>query len=175
MSDEQQAPAGAVRDRAYLPAGYGVPQSDEGLLPWSWARERLEQALLYWVMTVRPNGRPHASPIWGVWVGDCFYFEGGPDTRRGRNLAANPAVGVHMERGDDIVMVEGTAAEIPHPDPDLVTTLVEAFTSKYEPAHNYRPDPAMWEGGGLYVVQPQVVLAWGAFPTTVTRWRFAAE
>ena len=173
MADEQHAPVGAVRDRAQMPTGYGVPQSDEGLLPWSWAQERLEGALLYWVMTVRPDGRPHATPIWGVWVDDRYYFEGGPDTRRGRNLAANPAVGVHLERGDDVVIIEGTAEEIKGPDPALAATLVEAFGAKYEPTHNYRPDPTGWDAGGLYVVRPHVVLAWGEFPKTVTRWQFA--
>src|SRR5262245_32938031 len=127
MSDEQSAPRGAVRDRAQMPEGYGVPKSDEGLLPWSWAQQRLEQALVYWVRSVRPDGRPHATPIWGVWVDDQFYFEGGPDTRRGRNLAANPAVGVRLERGDDVVIVEGTAEEIAHPDPALAATLVEVI------------------------------------------------
>jgi hypothetical protein len=173
MSDEQQHPQGAVRDRARMPEGYGVPKSDAGLLPWSWAQERLEQALLYWVMTVRPDGRPHATPIWGAWVEDRFYFEGGPDTRRGRNLAANPAVGVHIERGDDVVIIEGMAEEITRPDPALAARLVAAFGAKYEPKYNYRPDPALWDGGGLYVVRPRVVLAWGEFPRTVTRWRFA--
>ena len=55
---------------------YGIPDTPEGLLPWSWARERLEQALTYWIATVRPEGRPHVMPSWGAWVGDRFYFEG---------------------------------------------------------------------------------------------------
>ena len=175
MLEEQQPREQVVRDRPDLPAVYGVPKGHKGLLPWSWARERLAQATIYWVMTVRKDGRPHAVPTWGAWVADRFYFEGGPDTRRGRNIAANPAVGVHLERGEDVVIIEGTAEEITRPDPTLAATLVEVFGAKYEPKYNYRPDPAGWDKGGLYLVRPQVVLAWGEFPKTVTRWRFADE
>ena len=54
--------------RPVMPAGYGVPESDEGLLPWSWAVERLESARNYWFGTTRPDGRPHAMPAWAVWL-----------------------------------------------------------------------------------------------------------
>jgi nitroimidazol reductase NimA-like FMN-containing flavoprotein (pyridoxamine 5'-phosphate oxidase superfamily) len=159
-------------DRPVLPQGYGVPKDDKGLLPWSWAVERLSAAINYWVGTTRPDGRPHAAPVWGVWLDDAFYFEGGPDTRRGRNLAANPAVVVHIERGDEIVIVEGSAAEITPPDPTLAARLVATWGAKYEPQYKYRPDPKGWDEGGLYVVQPRVVIGWAAFPTTTTRWHF---
>ena len=158
-------------DRPRMPEGYGIPQGDEGLLPWSWARERLEQAPLYWLGTTRPDGRPHAMPIWGAWVDDAFYFEGGPDTRRGRNLAANPAIVVHVERGDDVVIVEGEARDV-RPDAVLAARVAEAFGVKYLPKYDSRPDPASWDEGGLYVVHPHVVFGWGQFPTTATRWRF---
>src|SRR5262249_59267329 len=78
--------------RPHIP-DYGIPDTPEGLLPWSWARERLEQALTYWIATVRPEGRPHMMPSWGAWVGDRFFFEGGPRTRRGRDIAPNPGGG----------------------------------------------------------------------------------
>ncbi len=76
-----------------MPEGYGVPETDEGLLDWSWAVTRLESALNYWFATTRPDGRPHAMPAWAVWLDAALYFEGSPMTRRARNLAANPAVG----------------------------------------------------------------------------------
>src|SRR5689334_7792282 len=75
-------------DRPVLPQGYGVPADPAGMLPWSWAEALLSAAINYWVGTTRPNGRPHAVPIWGVWLDTAFWFEGGPTTRRGRNLAA---------------------------------------------------------------------------------------
>jgi nitroimidazol reductase NimA-like FMN-containing flavoprotein (pyridoxamine 5'-phosphate oxidase superfamily) len=166
---EEQPTGRVVRDRPDLPAGYGVPKSGKGLLPWSWARERLEQAAIYWVLTGRPAGRPHAIPIWGSWLADRFYFGASAETRRGRNLATNPAVNVHIERGEAVVIVEGRAAEIV-PDPALAAQLVADTAAKYQ----YRTDPADWQKGGLYVVRPQVVLAWSRFPRDATRWRFAA-
>ncbi len=156
------------RSRPALPEGYGVPASEKGMLPWSWATERLAGAHLYWVGTTRPDGRPHAVPIWGAWVDGAFYFEGSPETRRGRNLTANPAVAVHIERGDDVVIVEGVAEEVVGPDPTLAARIAGAFAAKY----GYRPDAASWNSGGLYAVRPRVAFAWSEFPKTTTRWRF---
>ena len=169
QSGEHAAPA---PDRPRMPAGYGVPASDEGMLPWSHASELLGSALIYWIGSTRPDGRPHAMPLWGAWVDETFYFEGGRDTRRGRNLAANPAVVVHVERGDDIVILEGTAEEIAGPDPALAARLVDAFAAKYHARYGYRPEPEQWREGGLYTVRPRVAFAWNAFPQTTTRYRF---
>ena len=87
----------------------------------------------------------------------------------GRNLATNPAVGIHLESGDEVVIVEGRAEEIV-PDPALAARLVEDTLTKYK----NRTDPADWQKGGLYVVRPQVVLAWGQSLKDPTRWRFGA-
>ena len=169
MSEAQQPPGLIAHDRPDLPAVYGVPRGKKRLLPWSWAQERLAQAAIYWVMTVRPDGRPHAIPTWGSWLDDRFYFGASAETRRGRNLATNPAVGIHLESGDEVVIVEGRAEEIV-PDPALAARLVEDTLTTYK----NRTDPADWQKGGLYVVRPQVVLAWGQSLKDPTRWRFGA-
>ena len=93
-------------DRPHVP-GYGIPASTDGLLPWSWAVERLEAAIVYWLATTGADGAPHLIPIWGAWVGDRWYVEGGP-TRWQRNLRENPQVAIHIEIGDEVVIVEGT-------------------------------------------------------------------
>jgi nitroimidazol reductase NimA-like FMN-containing flavoprotein (pyridoxamine 5'-phosphate oxidase superfamily) len=147
-----------------MPEGYGVPKDDKGMMPWSKAREALEQARLYWVGTTRPDGRPHAVPIWGAWVDDTFYFEGSPETRRGRNLAANPAIVVHIERGDLAVIVEGVAEVLPELDPALFARIVDSFKARY----NYQPETS----AGMYAVRAKAVLAWDVFPTSVTKWTF---
>ena len=109
---ERQPRAG----RPTMPEGYGVPDTEEGVLDWSWAEERLEQALNYWFATTRPDGRPHAMPAWAVWLDGTVYFEGSPLTRRARNIAENPAVVVHLESGDDVVILEGEAHEVGKPE-----------------------------------------------------------
>src|SRR6476660_6228604 len=85
-----------TRDRPVMPEGYGVPETDEGLLAWDWAVERLEQARNYWFSTTRPDGRAHAMPAWAVWLNGILYFEGSPLTRRARNVTANPFLVVHL-------------------------------------------------------------------------------
>jgi nitroimidazol reductase NimA-like FMN-containing flavoprotein (pyridoxamine 5'-phosphate oxidase superfamily) len=100
-------------DRLHIP-GYGIPTSRAGLLPWSWAQEHLERALVYWLATSAPDGRPHLIPIWGAWVDDRWYVEGG-QTRWQRNLRANPQLAIHVEFGSEVVIVEGTAAELVAP------------------------------------------------------------
>ena len=159
--------------RPHMP-GYGVPKRKAGMLPWSHVAERLEQALNYWVCTTRPDGRPHAVPVWGAWVDETFYFEGGG--RKVRNLKTNPAVVVHLESGGDVVILEGVTEEISKPDRALFARIDNAYAAKYDykPSDNVTsPDEQPYPEGGLYAVRPRVVFAWSKFLQDATRWRFA--
>ena len=166
---QEQTRTGVRRGRPHMPKGYGVPEDDQGLLDWTHVQERMTAARHYWICTSRPDGRPHATPIWGVWVDDVLYIEGAPETRRGRNIAANPAVSAHLESGEDVLILEGEAHEIVQPDKTLAARLVEAYGEKYAYA-GYRPTPQNWDSGGLYAIQPRVVIAWTKFPQDATRW-----
>ena len=159
-------------DRPLMPPGYGVPESTDGLLDWSWAVERLEPALNYWFSTTRPDNRPHAMPAWGVWLDDALYFEGSPATRRARNLAENPSLVVHLESGDEVVVLEGRAEDATKPPTETAERLA-AFGTKYgDTRWQYRPAPDQWDGGGLWLLRPAVAFGWSDFPRDVTRWRF---
>jgi nitroimidazol reductase NimA-like FMN-containing flavoprotein (pyridoxamine 5'-phosphate oxidase superfamily) len=70
--------------------GYGISESAEGMLPWSWAEERLSDSRNYWVASTRPDGRPHLMPVWAVWVGDALYFSTARTSTKARNLFASP-------------------------------------------------------------------------------------
>jgi nitroimidazol reductase NimA-like FMN-containing flavoprotein (pyridoxamine 5'-phosphate oxidase superfamily) len=150
-----------------------VPETDEGMLEWSWAVEQLTSARNYWFSTTRPDGRPHAMPAWAVWLDDALYFDGSPETRRGRNLTHNPAISVHLESGDQVVVLEGNATEAGRPEPAFALRLVEAFSTKYGPSHDYKPEPDTWDNGGLWILRPKVAFGWDAFPTALTRWQFS--
>lgn len=165
-SSAQEQPSGRAKPKVSRPhiPGYGIPKSDEGLLPWSHVAERLERARNYWVGTAGADGRPHAVPVWGAWVDGGLYFGGGPRTQR--NLAANPAVVVHLESGEDVVILEGVATEFTNPDPALVERVDDAFAAKYD---GFRP------GGGGYVLRPSIVFAWSKFPNDATRWVFGDD
>jgi hypothetical protein len=138
-----------------IPDGYGVPRTAKGLLPWSWARERLEQALGYWLVTIRPDGSPHAIPTWGAWVDERFYCEGSPETFYARNVARDPRVVVHLESVDVVVTVNGTARELRAPGKELAAGIVKGY-AKYRDAKNYEADPANWRDGGLFEVTPPI-------------------
>jgi hypothetical protein len=103
----------AERSRPYAP-GYGIPTDAKGLLPWSVVEERMIAAREYWVATVHPAGRPHLTPVWGLWVDGAFYFGSDPQTRKARDLAENPSVAVHPV-GEDMLVLEGIAAVITDP------------------------------------------------------------
>jgi PPOX class probable F420-dependent enzyme len=130
----------------------------------------------YWVGTTRPDGRPHATPVWGVWVDETFYFGTGERSRKGRNLAAYPHLVVHLESGDDVVILEGVAEVITDPDPDLSARIADAYASKYldpETGEEFRPGSAE----GMFSVCPRVVFAWleNDFPRTASRWFFGGS
>jgi general stress protein 26 len=133
------------------------------MLSWDHVEERMAVARNYWVSTVRPDGRPHLSLVWGLWVDGAFYFGSGPQTRKVRNLSENPHVALHPE-GDDVVILEGVAERITDPDPALAEKVFAASTAKYGMgSHDIE---------GSYAVRPLVVFAWTDFPSTATRWVF---
>jgi hypothetical protein len=152
--------------RPYVP-GYGIPTSIKGTLPWSHVIERMEKSRNYWVGTVGPDGRPHVVPVWGVWdaARGTLYFGGGPDTRWSRNLTANPQVTVHLESGDDVVILEGVVERITDPNHPLVTPIDDAYEAKYQMRH----------GTPFWVLRPRVAFAWSKFPNNATRWLFGDD
>jgi hypothetical protein len=154
--------------RPYMP-GYGIldPGAGKGLLPWSWAAERLTQAHTYWVATTRPDGRPHLMPVWGIWLDDGFYFSTGRPSRKARNLAANPQGVVSVEVGDAAIIAEGIVEQSDHPE--LLRRFAGDYGAKYQ-----------WDMEGfsepVYVLRPAVAFAFisgtGEFTGTATRWIF---
>jgi len=99
--------------RPYMP-GYGIaaPEAGTGLLPWSWAAERLTASHDYWVATVCPDGRPHVMPVWAVWDGGCLWFSSSPDSRKARNLARDPRTTVTTDDPSEPVVLEAEVTRI---------------------------------------------------------------
>ncbi|CAN5635146.1 pyridoxamine 5'-phosphate oxidase family protein [soil metagenome] len=152
---------------------YGIRREEEGMLPWAWVSERMTASRNYWISTTRPDGKPHAAPVWGVWVDETLYFGTSPNSRKARNLAHNPDVVVHLESGDEAVIMEGVAEELTAPDPSLSRRIVDTYAAKYvdpESGDEFR----LGSAEGLKAVSPGVVFAWleNDFPRTATRWVF---
>jgi nitroimidazol reductase NimA-like FMN-containing flavoprotein (pyridoxamine 5'-phosphate oxidase superfamily) len=156
-------------DRPHVP-GYGIPETLDGILPWSWAAERLERAIVYWLATTGSDLTPHVIPIWGAWVDGRWYVEGGP-TRWQRNLRENPQLAIHIEIGDEVVIVEGTATELTAPAAPLSDRILAGY-AKYKAAEDYEASADHWTAGGLWELRPIKAFAWSDFPTDMTRYRF---
>jgi Pyridoxamine 5'-phosphate oxidase len=75
---------------------------------------RLAPARNYWLCTTTPSGAPHAAPVWGV-TGGTRYLYNERHTIKARNLATDPRDVVHLESGEDVVIVRGTAADLGAP------------------------------------------------------------
>ena len=147
--------------------GYGIVGETEGrgLLPWSWAQSRLERGWNYWLVTTRPDGRPHMMPVWGLWWQGAFWFSTGERTVKARNLAANPNCVVAPDNAEEAVVLEGTAEWIPASA--ALQPLWAAYKKKYK-----------WEmqGTGFFVIRPRaafgLIETGKLFTQTATRWLF---
>lgn len=158
-----------------MPEGYGIPTSTEGTLDWRAVEAELVASVHYWLATVRPDGRPHVVPRWGVWLDGRFYYDGAPTTRHVVNAEANPRVSLHLEDGARAVIIEGTSVASRADPEDLGARLAEAFTKYHD--RGYAPSADSWSaenGGGLRVIEPTRALAWFDFPTDCTRYTFGA-
>lgn len=165
--------------------------SSAGAEPTAWddARSRLEAAEVYWLSTVRPDGRPHVTPLLSVWQDQALYFCTGPEERKARNLEQNPhcilTTGCNtMGVGLDLV-VEGDAVRVT--DRDTLQRLVDAYEAKYGPDWRF----GVADGGFAHPessdvsddMKSRVVLVYEVTPSTAfafgrgdmdsqTRWHF---
>lgn len=151
-----------------MPKLYGT-KPRKHYLPWTHAEERLTRSRNYWICTTRPDGRPHSIPVWGFWLDGALYFGTARTSRKARNLAHNPEVSVHLESGDDVVILEGSAVEIS--DQEAVEKLDARCKEKYKMPLTIMPGESV-----CYRVRPRTVIAWleKSFPTTATRWQFSS-
>lgn len=115
-------------------ADYGVPADPAGTLPWTWAQQRLVDNKNYWVVTASALARPHAMPVWGVWIPETerFWFSCSPNARKARNIAENPQCVVTVADTVECVSVEGRARiAVPAGDADAIDRAIAAYVTKY--------------------------------------------
>jgi nitroimidazol reductase NimA-like FMN-containing flavoprotein (pyridoxamine 5'-phosphate oxidase superfamily) len=154
---------------------------DAGATPWADAAEVLERAELYWITTVRPDGRPHVTPLIGVWHDGAVHFCTGLREQKARNLEHNPHVALTTgrntwARGLDVV-VEGTAVRIA--DHDALQALADAYEAKYgSPWHFDVGDGVFGTGedaAAVFRIEPAKVMAFAKDPHAQTTYRFSAR
>lgn len=147
--------------------------SESDSLPWEEISRRFVAARNWWVVT-SGSGGPHAVPVWGIVLDGAFVLYGETGSVRGRNLAGDPRVVLHLESGDDVLVVHGTAHDVGAAGGREVVN--REFARKYT-AHGdaeYLPDAPANAGSRLWEVTPVRALAWRVVPSpewTTRRWR----
>jgi hypothetical protein len=153
--------------------GYGFPESTKGLLPWSWAEQRLKKSHNYWITTITPATppRPHTMVVWALWQDGCLIFSTGSKSRKARNLAANPNCVICTEHAHEAVIVEGVA-EIA--DVAARRKMIPAYERKYKFDLGKMKDDMLSMKEPIFAVRPQVVFGlWEKyFQSKSTRWKF---
>lgn len=155
--------------RPKFPKGY--VEKPTSTLTWEQVSTQLREAKHYWLCTVRPSGRPHVVPRWGVFLDNKFYYDGSSNTRHAQNLAANKYTVLHLESGEHAVILEGVSKTAGKPTPELALRLAKAIGDKYS-ALGYSPKPNQWDDGGLYVFTPRKCIAWSVFNQDPTKFIF---
>jgi hypothetical protein len=150
--------------------GYGIagPTEGSGLLPWSWAEERLLAAHDYWVASLHEDGRPHVMPVWGVWADGCVWFSSSAQSRKARNLDRDPRATVTTDNPKEPVVLEGAATK--------VTGRADAkrFTDLFNAKYGIGQSVEFFLANALFRIQPDWAfgLVEADFTGSPTRWTF---
>ena len=145
--------------------------------PWAAVERTLAEAELYWLTTVRRDGRPHVTPLIGVLADGAVHFCTGPEEQKARNLAhrADVALTTGVNRwaeGLDVV-VEGAAVRVT--DPAALRRLADAYLAKYGEAWRFGPHPDGFVHHGhvaaVFRIEARKALAFAKRPHGQTRFR----
>lgn len=147
---------------------YGIETDSAGILDWSWAEEHLAKARNYWIASTKPDGAPHVAPIWGVWLDGALYFGSDSNSRKARNFAHDPRAALHLESGDEVVILEGHMVTVT--DATVLARVGRDYAVKYGLNPVVEPMP----GSLFFAFIPVMSLTWleADFPKTATRWTF---
>jgi general stress protein 26 len=163
-------PTGAIDSRFSAP--------DAAATPWPDVERALEQAELYWLTTIRADGRPHVTPLIGVAHGGALHFCTGLREQKARNLEHNDEIALATgtntwAQGLDVV-VEGTAVRVR--DNDALQLIADAYEEKYGSVWHFDVGDGAFGSGedaaAVFRVEPAKVLAFAKDPHAQTTYRF---
>ena len=166
----QQRTAKPRASRPLMP-GYGLPEGNKGLLPWTWAEQRLKKSHNYWITTVKPDGSPHTMVVLGLWTDGYFLFSTGGRSRKARNLEQNPKCVVCTEDAHEAVIVEGVAEVA---DVAARRKMIPVYEKKYKWDLSTMKDDMLSMKEPVFAVRPRLVFGlWEKeFMGRSTRWQF---
>jgi predicted pyridoxine 5'-phosphate oxidase superfamily flavin-nucleotide-binding protein len=147
--------------------------------PWAEVVDVLSKSEMFWLSTVRRDGRPHVTPLPAIWLDGALHFCTGDAEQKARNLESNPGciltTGTNQLRSGLDIVVEGTAARVT--DQARLQRLAALWKSKldwqFEVADGAFRDPD-GRRGLVFGVAPTKVLSFGKAPYSQTRYRFTA-
>jgi general stress protein 26 len=162
---------------AELNEGFSEPGASAR--PWAEVADVLSKSEMFWLSTVRRDGRPHVTPLPAIWDDGALHFCVGSSEQKAKNLESDPrcvlTTGINQLRSGLDVVVEGTAARVT--DEERLRRLAAAWKSKldwsFEITDGGFIDPA-GRLGLVYGVAPAKVLSFGKGPYSQTRYRFTA-
>ena len=144
-----------------------------GMLTWTEVAALLAPWRNYWVCTVSLDGSPHAAPVWGAVVDEVLWIFTEDGTVKARNLTHDPRLTIHLESGDNVVIVRGTAEPLGRPGEH--PGIVAAFAAKYAEDDDAQYLPAATDVRNVfYAVRPSNALVW-LLEDFDTQRRWAAE
>ena len=155
--------------------GYGTLPADQGrgLLPWSWAEDRLARSRDYWLATVTSSGAPHLMPVWAVWDRGRLWFSSANGSRKARNLATESRCSVSTDDPLEPVVVQGRAERVTAQE--RLERVLAAENAKYETDYGMdMVDPAF---NSVFALTPEWVFTLDSkdFTGSPTRFVFARE
>jgi len=144
-------------------------------MTWAEVAERLSFARTYWLGTTTVSGAPHAAPVWGVVTGGTLYLYSERGTVKARNLAVDPRVVIHLESGEDVLIVHGAAEDLGLPAgvPSVLAALSAKYTRPEDRQYLPDADPAF---DVVYALRPRSALAWRLddYEASQRRWTFGS-
>jgi general stress protein 26 len=147
--------------------------------PWTEVAAVLTASEMFWLSTVRRDGRPHVTPLPAIWLDGTLYFCTGSLEQKTANLRSSPGCVLttgssDLRSGLDVV-VEGTAVRMT--DVPRLHELAAIWKSKLDWDYEVTDD-GFRDGAGrtglVFGVTPAKILAFGKAPYTQTRYRFPA-
>lgn len=129
-----------------------------GFIPWTTIDLALRAGRTIWLSTTRPDGRPHAVPVWYIWDGRHLYFITRRGMQKAKNLAWQPWAVLHQGDGDDVIILQGPVQTVT--DRAELDRIDRLYGEKYVDPHSGTKATIFDDEADLYRVDVKQVMAW---------------
>ena len=148
------------------------PRKVRGHIPWEAVDARLTAATSVIIVSTRPDGRPHAAPVWYLWTGKAVYFATRTESVKGKNLGEGAWIVAHFGDADDVLFMDGPVVQVT--DTAEQETADRDYTAKHVnqvTGEGY----GIWDvkGNALFKLDPRRIVSWNdGNARGRTEWRF---